>query len=105
MYNKKITWKKKNGEEIQRIVGGIYCDYRIGNKNSYGWEITDIEYQHGKSWYHLDEFKKELEKESKRHRRKETIKRAAFQIYNELKFGTGMLILIRTADVLTRHYN
>ena len=38
------TYRKKNGEIIQRLTNTT--DYRIGEFNSYGWEIVNVQYEY-----------------------------------------------------------
>lgn len=54
-YGYMIIYKKPNGKLIYRGISN-YTAYRVGDKNSYGWEVMDIKRLYKGKTYSIDEY-------------------------------------------------
>ena len=89
-----ITYRKRNGEIIQRIRN-TYCSYRIGDTTSMGWVVLDIRYNFNGKYYQRNEYDNLINRAIERDRKRIKIKKALVRFYRELAYCLILLILFR----------
>lgn len=97
----RITYKKKNGDIIQKIVGG-YSTYRIGAVNSFGWTVENIEHLYKGKYYTEKEFRKRLSKDFNNQRKLVQIKSRLYKFYRELAYFLLLMILFKIFEVASK---
>lgn len=97
----RITYKKKNGDIIQKIVGG-YSTYRIGTVNSFGWTVENVEQLYKGEYYSEREYRRLLSRDYNRQRKIETFKCNIYKFYRELAYLLLLMILFKIFEVATK---
>lgn len=95
----RVTYTKKDGEMIQRTIGG-YSPYRIGDVNSYGWKVTDIKYLYEKKWLSGREYDRIMNKRFHKSQMKIKIERKFRELYNHLSHIIVLLVLLRVYELI-----
>lgn len=96
-----VTYQKRNGEVIRRTIYG-YSPYKIGDTNSYGWEVTDVKYKYNDKFYSKREYDLLTNREWVRRRRILKWKNTFYNVYKELAYCVILLILLRFFEVTSK---
>lgn len=93
------TYRKKNGEIIQRLTNTT--DYRIGEFNSYGWEIVNVQYEYKNNFYSKKEYDILIDRDWKRQRQLNIIRLKIDNVYRQIKFAVELLIIYEFIQMLS----
>ena len=96
-----VAYKKRNGDLIQRTISG-FSPYRVGDINSYGWEIVSVKYQYKGKWYSKSDYDKLVDYSLTKDRRIWKIKRKISAIYKNLGYLIEIMIAMRVFEILTK---
>lgn len=96
-----VTYQKRNGDIIRRTLEG-YSPYRIGDINSYGWEVTDVKYKWKDKYYPRSEYDRLVNRSIDKHRKISSYKRKIEKVYKELIYIIYLLIIARVFQIITR---
>lgn len=99
---KQITYQKRNGELIQRTIGGGYSPYRVGDVNSYGWKIVDIKFRYNNKWLSSKEYDFVLNRDWKRAKRINKFRHTFYSVYKELAYCVALMILIKFLEATSK---
>lgn len=93
-----ITYRKKNGDIIQKIVN-VYTQNRVGDINGYGWKVMDIKYLYKNNFVSISEYDKLLERDWNKDFKKMNIIKKIKRIYHDLGYCVGLIVAFRFLEL------
>lgn len=97
----RMTYKKKNGEIVQRI--SLCTQYKIGDKNSWGWLVINKEYWYNNGYHVLEEYDRLREKDWKKDKQIRNIKKFISNMYKTISNYVVLVIVVKA--VIDTIYN
>lgn len=98
-----VTYQKRNGDLIRRTIGG-YSPYRVGDTNSYGWQVVDIKHKYNDKWYSPKEYDSIVNRRWNRSKRINKIRQQFYNVYKELAYCIILMILLRFFEVSSKMF-
>lgn len=97
----RITYKKKNGEIIERYLNTGYTLHRVGDTNRYDWEIIDIKYKYKNKYYTLSDYDRIITKKWNKDKKRYQMNNKIKIFYQNVNHMMSFLILLRIFTIIT----
>lgn len=95
-----MTYQKKNGQIIKRTITG-FSPYRVGDINSYGWEVIDIKHFYKGKWYSKRDFEIMISKNQDNFRKKIKMRNFISNLYKNVGYFLELMIMLKIFDVVS----